>query len=243
MALAFVQQNQALSNTSVTTLGVTFTGNTTTGNCIVVAIGNVLGAGAATNVTDSQSNIYQRALTAKNSTIAQLDIWYALNITGGTTPTVTATFPSIEVTVQIAEFSGVAHSFAIDKAIGTALASIISPLTVTPNYDNYYPNTLVVMMATMNDSADTYSLGSGYSNLQQEVASITGNAAMQSKVVSSIGSQAGSFTYSAVTTKSGVVAMIMLADTPIPTYGINNYQFVKSQDNGNGVMSVSEKIR
>lgn len=85
-----------------------FGSNTTTGNCIIVFVGST--SNYATAVTDSAGNVYTRInLNNKAGTVGCLTAWVCTNITGGTTPTITATIPSTFAgsTIIAQEWSGI----------------------------------------------------------------------------------------------------------------------------------------
>ncbi|MEK9754280.1 MAG: hypothetical protein VW338_13885, partial [Rhodospirillaceae bacterium] len=90
-----VQNAQNSSTSASSTLGITFASDTTTGNLIVVIIRWFNGTTTVDSVTDSQGNTYVSTSVGKqynSSAQHSQQIFYAKNITGGTTPTVTVTF-------------------------------------------------------------------------------------------------------------------------------------------------------
>lgn len=111
MAISFIQSKTQGNGAAATSIAATWNSNTQDGNFIVVAISS--GSGASNNVTsitDSQNNVYTRAVQYYNSgTKPTVDIWYANSIKGGTTPTVTATTVSKNLAMVISEFSGVCY--------------------------------------------------------------------------------------------------------------------------------------
>src|SRR6266496_4391487 len=110
--LAVVQSAQNATTSPSTTVAATFPGNTVTGNLIVVCING--GTNAVSGVTDSDGNTYVAADTG-DLTYSDCEIWYAANITGGTTPTVTVTNAAAQAsTVQIYEIVGADQSSPFD---------------------------------------------------------------------------------------------------------------------------------
>lgn len=215
MAIAFVQSNQALNATSVTSQAVSFTGNTTSGNMIIVAIGTATsGTSSVTSITDSQGNTYQRAIRQANSTTSMVEIWYAMNIVGGTTPTVTATLASMRPAMAIYEFSGLALSAALDQTLGANISSSTA-YSVGPTGSTANANELVFAAAHANSSS-SFSVGSGYSNLRTQGASTVGTLGCESKIVSATGTQTAAETLAAAS--SGTMA-IATFQAPAPPAG------------------------
>lgn len=236
MAIAFVQAAKALTNSSVTTQAVTWSGNTTTGNFIVLCFGTVTNVTSAiTSITDSQSNTYTRAV-GSNVSSAAIEIWYAQNITGGVTPTVTVTLTTGRPLVTVTEFSGVALVDALDS-VGSAVFSATTAYSVGPITKNRSSNTLVIGH-TIANSAGSWTVGSGYSNLTQQVASTTGAQGVESKVVSIADEQVATMTLS--TSSLGRMTIATFSDVPVAQPStFNNFQFARSSDG----ISVTEKIR
>lgn len=243
MAIAFVQQNQALTNAGSSLQAVTWSGNTTTGNLIIVFIGTVTGATRATSITDSQSNVYSFvASLAPGLNQAYWEVWIAKNITGGVTPTVTANLvgSTFRPMMQISEYSGLDTIQPIDKIIvknyPTSTATYGFELSETSASNE------LIFVASLVNGGSAISAGAGYSNLQNQQNASTGNQATESKIVSSKSNHVGSIVNNVGGT-SGNILVLTLSDVtlPSPTYPTrsNNHQFLKV---GNG-MSVGERIR
>ena len=90
-----VQSFKGVSVGTPTVFGA-FTGNTTTGNAILALIWGYSGGGGTRTVTGVAVNAGAATFTKlcgiSNASVPDLEIWVAYNITGGTTPRVTATF-------------------------------------------------------------------------------------------------------------------------------------------------------
>lgn len=144
---------------SAPTVNITWNGNTTTGNLIVIAIGTQT-TSVVVSITDSQSNSYSKVDGTTNSNDGEL--WYAENITGGTTPTVTITLTSILSTAAVMrEYTGIAAS-ALDVhtiRTGTNFAQAFSGPTSTSTQ----PNQLVV--GYISTTTTTPTVDSRFSNL------------------------------------------------------------------------------
>lgn len=239
MPIAFAQGKTLAQTTSVSTAGVVFTSNTVTGNTVVAIYSTRTNLGTTlTSVTDSQSNTYRKAFRFQGGTVT-IEVWYASNITGGTTPTVTFnTSGANTFLLATREYSGVAVPNSFDRGTGVSVTVGTTAFSITDTLSTQQANEVVIIVAH-GLGANTFSAGSGYGNIQtvQDVSNLSTLGA-EDQVVSARGIQSGTITSSTSTT--GGVVLVSFADTAIkaPTT-INNYQFVTA---GNG-MSTSEKIR
>jgi hypothetical protein len=140
---SYVQNNlKSQGTTNTATPSCQFNSNTSSGN-LIVAIYEGGANRAVTSVTDSQSNSYVKAI-AQGGTATPAEIWYALNIVGGTTPTVTVTIASACTfnVVEIYEFSGILSSAAADGAGSSAGGSSVSP--ASGNFTTANANDLII---------------------------------------------------------------------------------------------------
>lgn len=244
MAISFIQQAQALTNAGSSSQAATWSGNTTSGNLIIVFIGTVTLATRVSSITDSQGNTYSfvASLTTGISA-AYWEVWIAKNITGGTTPTVTANLvgSTFRPMMQISEYSGLDTTQPIDQI----LVKNFPTSTATYGFElseNKAANELIFVASLVNQGGGTFSAGAGYSNLQNQTNISTGNQATESKIVSSKASHTGTITCSSSGT-NGNILVLTLADItlPPPTYPTtnNNYQSIKVGDG----MSTGERIR
>ena len=155
---------QTKGNTGTgTSLVTVLDSNTTTGNLILVQI--LLAFPVFSNissVTDSQGNSYASVGSPQTLSNSQLLTYYAFNITGGTTPTVTANFTGSgqQNAVQIREYSGIATTSPLDVIAGAA-GNSNSPSATTATTTN--ANDIVIGSIASNIST-TASAGSGYGN-------------------------------------------------------------------------------
>ena len=138
MAIAFVQQKSTVNGTSQTPAAA-FTSNTTTGNCIMVAVLMGVANTVSSIAISSGSASFVKGIAVPNGNFP-CEIWYALNITGGTTPTVTVTESAVDTVgslIAIYEFSGVATSSAADgtgaSGTGTSASPALGSNLVTTN--------------------------------------------------------------------------------------------------------------
>ena len=195
MAISFVQSTTGNATTSPTTT-TAFAGSTTSGNLIVVTTADDSGLTTSVSaVADSKGNAYTQVVNISSS--SSMQIWYAKNITGGASHTVSATWNTGNTgrCVLVAqEFSGCDTSNPLDQntstgSTGTAVSSGASPTTTQAAE-------LVVGGASHDALASAFSLGSGYTNLGTvNVANCA--VAMESKVVAATGAQTATFTIAA----------------------------------------------
>jgi hypothetical protein len=175
MAAAFVQACQAGDNTSNTSLATAaFGSSTTTGNAIIVATSWDNPSATVTTVTDTAGNTYT-GLTKFNSANNQtIQIFYALNITGGASQVVTMTMDNSRGGRRIVahEVSGLAASgsFRLEAENQDTSAAPFT-VTLTTSTDGEY-----VFSAVCNDGGtgtETYSPSGSFT----EPANGTSNAA------------------------------------------------------------------
>jgi O-glycosyl hydrolase len=155
-SMALVQQ--ATNNTAgATSLAKAFTANVTAGNLIVVAV-----SGWPTptiNVTDSRGNAYAVASPIRQAAGSSFSaIYYAKNITGGADTVTVSANSSVQLSMVIAEFSGLNTTAPLDGNVSAAGTSN------TPSSGNVTPTTatdLLIGAGTHNLSTIT-SAGSGF---------------------------------------------------------------------------------
>ena len=129
-----VQQAQIDSMIDIPSFSVTFPSSNTAGNWIGVAIFGGQSNTHLFTVTDTNGNVYQRALTQGNThDNITLGMYYAENIKGGGPNTITVTPDgSCYIRIVIVEYSGVATSNSIDVTV-SAMGSNVSPNSGTVN--------------------------------------------------------------------------------------------------------------
>jgi len=175
-----------------TDLVLTWGGNTQNGDLIVVMVG-VVNTNSVTSITDSQSNTYTK-IADGTSDYVRGEIWYAKDITGGTTPSVTiATAESDDVTAIMREYSGMSAD-PLDKSAETLDADWLTSHTSGATATTTQADELVVG-GYVGDANSGYTLGSGYSNLAtQDGTDLWISVALEDKVVSSTGTQTATIT-------------------------------------------------
>lgn len=184
----------ASSGASTTTSA--FSSATTTGNLIVVSISTNGAANAVTSVTDTAGNTYAKVWSVANSSVTS-DLWYAENITGGASQTVTVTVSTARATAVVAhEYSGISLTSSLDKSV-TATGSSNAPASGnTPT--TTVASEIVIGAVAMLGGATTFTVGSGYTNLNQQLAANVATA-QESLVTTSTGTQSAAFGASATT--------------------------------------------
>lgn len=240
MAIAFVQASTG-TFTAVATGTAVWSGDTTTGNTVIVGVctNQASGLVSVTKVTDSQGNIYNPAKSFTNTVGGYVvEVWYASNVTGGTTPTVT--FNSIRAItggIIVREYSGLATVNSFDTGAGAA-GSGASPSSGSTPIATRTANEVVVGVMIYGSVTPTISLGSGYSNLTLVTGGGSTHLGAEDKVVASSASQTA--TFGSTASAAFECAVVTFSDTTLsqPTT-LNNYQFSSS---GDGI-SVTEKIR
>ena len=148
MAAAFVQAKATVNNTNATTIAATWDSNTTTGNLIALYVQWAGTTVTISSITDSQSNTYTLIAAEHPSNRDTAALYYATNITGGTTPTVTVTFSATigSRRLIIHEASGLATSspfdqYAINYVIVTAADFSTSSRTTTADGEYIFGGT------------------------------------------------------------------------------------------------------
>lgn len=244
MAIAFSQATTG--SLSVATSGTAiWGGNTTTGNTAIVGImtNQPSGLVSVSSVTDSQGNFYTVAKTFVNTAAGQvIEVWYASNIIGGTTPTVTINSRrAITGGIIAREYSGLSIGNSFDTGI-SGTGSSASPSSGSTPIATRNANEVAVGFMVYGSVTPTISLGAGYANLTTLTGGGSQHLGAEDNIVSSTGFQTA--TFGSTATAQWLCAVATFADTTeIQPTSFNNFQFVGVHDNGNGVMSVTEKIR
>jgi Galactose oxidase-like, Early set domain/Glyoxal oxidase N-terminus len=187
----FVQVNSAprtiqASNSSV---AVTYSSTQTAGNLNIVAVGWGDTTSSISSVTDSKGNTYTRAVGPTSTTRLQHAIYYAKNIAGGSSNTVTVKFNQAAAypDVRILEYSGLDTSSPLDvTAAATGNGTSASSGSATTTSANE-------LIFGAGNSANNYTAaGSGFAN---RIINVYGSIA-EDELVSSSGSYAATATNS-----------------------------------------------
>ncbi|HVO28605.1 MAG TPA: hypothetical protein VMT81_01330, partial [Candidatus Paceibacterota bacterium] len=130
-----VSSSADYSSSAYPSVSATFPSNTSSGDAIVVFLRHDTGSGqTVTGCRDSvnATSSYALAARANNTGNSQeSELWYAQNIAGGTTPTVTCTFntntPYDSIAIQ--EYRGIATTSALDATSTNIVTSASTALT------------------------------------------------------------------------------------------------------------------
>jgi hypothetical protein len=183
--IAFAQVSYAVPQTPQSTVSVTYAKAQTAGNLNVVVVGWNDTNASVTSVTDSNGNVYTRAVgpTTYAGKLSQ-SIYYAKNIAaasaGANTVTVKFNTPAVYPDIRILEYSGIdkvnpVNATAAGAGSGTT-ASTSTATTTTPNVLLFGANTVTSL---------TRGPGSGY--VSRVITSPDGDIALD-RVVTSTGS-------------------------------------------------------
>ena len=212
MAIAFVQSLTAIGDPGTGTYtSAAFGSSTTSGNLIVVTVSDDGGiANGITSVTDSKSNTYVK-VPNEFPGAATVSMWYAKNITGGASHTITVNYDdtiTFASTCVAQEFSGIDTTAPLDVYASTAATST-SP-TSGATSSTTLADELVVGGLAFTAATTTVTLGSGYTNLGTTHQTNAG-VGMESKIVSGTGAQTATFTLGASRSWSCAVATFKAA--------------------------------
>jgi hypothetical protein len=198
MALVQTASNKGLTNS----LAITWGSNTTSKNLIVVGLSLITSSQSVSSISDSQGNTYTLVDVGDTGGGARAELWYAKNITGGTTPTITATISgSVNVAAFAREYSGIDSTSPLDQH--AAASNISTSISAGPITTTYGGETLVAVTSVFS-SIPTVSAGPGYGNLATLTQS--GQVGIEDGSASSPGSYSGTFSLDISNTWSAVVA-------------------------------------
>ena len=211
--IALVQSN-ALRGTGVPSISVPFGSANTAGN-LIIAVVRMSTTSQTVTVTDSAGNSYTDAVAQPQSADGhQVHVFYAKNVAGGAN-TVTATFSATNNRPWLAvyEYSGLSATSPLDRTAnaqgsGTAPSSGATATTVSAN------ELVFAALGLPGSYTGTVAAGSGYVLQLQDTGS--SRAATEAAVVTSTGSYAGTFSLSAGTNWTAVVATFAAAGAPPP---------------------------
>jgi RHS repeat-associated protein len=203
---AFVQ-GAVTSTANVATFG----SSVTTGDLIVVGVTDN-GTSVPTNaITDNKGNTYTRAVQVENtSTDDYAAIFYAKNVTGGSSFAVTMT-STVAGSLAVQEYSGVATSTPLDQ-IATSTGASGNP--TSGNVTTAIDHELYFGLAWNGNNGATWTAGTGYTLREN----ITNNAsaerlATEDKVVTTATTTAATFTTSSTEAFAAAIATFKPATT------------------------------
>ncbi len=114
--MAYVQSNLSKNGNLVSATTTQFTNPVATGDLIVVAVSSWNSSTShVSSVTDNQGNVYTQVVEVIGAANEPLSIWYAKNVVGGSTLTVTVTVsPASSITTAIHEYHGLSGTAPLD---------------------------------------------------------------------------------------------------------------------------------
>lgn len=191
MAITFVQSPTAATGSSGTTLALAFGSNVTAGSMLCA---HIYANHGVSGVADSRSQTYTAAVSVTDGSTFTLATYYFLNTTGGAC-TVTVTFAGAitYASLQVAEYSGIATSAALDKfasnsqtAPGTG-ANAITSGSVTPTTNGQL---ILGWTTALTVGAGTVSAGTGFTGR----VNVFGDTLFEDQVQGAAGAIAATFT-------------------------------------------------
>lgn len=169
MAWSLLQTKTASKTLAAGTTATVSLGNTTNGSLVVVGCMNDSASlGGITGVSCSGMTFTKIDESQTGDTFFNGSLWYAYNITGATTPTLTVTFAAGLIGgAIIREYSGATTTDPLNRFITakevSADAAPTSGLTKLPSAKN----DLVIGFAGTGDSGNTYTAGTGFTDITQ----------------------------------------------------------------------------
>lgn len=212
MAISLIQQTTGSKTNAVAGNCTSVMANTTTGNCLILGIINTATTNKVTGVTDGTNTFVKIDVGVQfgASGTGWITLWYAKNITGLTTPTVTATVTGAGVGsgMVAAEYSGLDTTAPFDQfkytgGTTTAITSGASPTTAQADE-------LVVGFGASDWGNNGYTVGAGYGHLKT-----MGNAdldcSMEDKIVAATAAMTATMTLGNASDQAGGVATFKAA--------------------------------
>jgi hypothetical protein len=206
-----IQSKIDKSNNYVSSKSVTLDSSVASANLVVVAVSAYSnGTANVSSVTDNKGNTYTKAV-AEPSTASGHDhvsIWYAKNVTGGSSFTVTANAPSGNneyLTVAAHEYSGASTTVPLDRT--TSASGISQGIDTGATADTTQAEELIFSAFTHQSSTDpSATAGRGYTKRQ----SITNGTYMplvtEDRVLTNVGPAKGLLFWGEAVGWRGVVA-------------------------------------
>jgi hypothetical protein len=183
------------TNTTFASSVTTDSWTSTSGNALIAIIEADVVAQNGITVTDSKGNTWNRVISTSLAGTFDLEVWVALNITGGASHTVTATDNGggVDSLIMVEEWSGLLTASSIDKSIGatgTASSAANSGATAATTAANE-----LIIGAVAASGNDTFTPGASYSN-GNKVNTTFSSLFFESKVVAATGAQTADATVS-----------------------------------------------
>ena len=224
MGITLVQTKTGQTVLNATALPLALASNTVTGDMIIVAITIDDNADDISSVTSTGSS-FSKITSASGLTgdgFTYVSVWYAFNVTGETTPTITINkSTSVSIEAVLRHYLGVTTTTPLDKVASASGGTSASPssapssgATVTLSQ----ANELVVGISGSDYGGATYTLGSGYGNLVQIANTLnTSEMGTEDKTVAATTGVTAAFTISNATTWRCSVLTFLIAGTATPS--------------------------
>jgi len=184
------------ANTTFSSSVTTESWTSTSGNALIAIVEADVVAQNGVTVTDNKGNTWNRVISTALAATFDLEVWVALNITGGAGHTVTATDNGggVDSLIMVEEWSGIASASAVDKFVGAtginSSAANSGATATTTQADE------LVIGAVSASGNRTFTEGAGYSN-GNKVNTTFSSLFFESKIVSATGAQTATATISA----------------------------------------------
>lgn len=209
-AIQHLQSTLGSSYIYVTSQAATLAQPVTSGNTVIVAVSNYQSANANTaSVTDNKGNTYTKIVTNPTAVSGnnQISLWYATNVAGGSSFTVTATSSATSyLSIAAHEYAGLLTSTTLDSTsnqngVGTSATTGLTAMTIQNN-ELVFGAFLHENFATINPTATN-----GFTIRQSIVnGSVYEPLVTLDKIVSTTGQYAATLTWATSATWRGAVA-------------------------------------
>lgn len=197
MAWSLLQTKTASKTLAAGTTATVSLGNTTNGSLVVVGCMCDSGStGGITSITCSGMSFTKIDDALTGDTLFNGSLWYAYNITGATTPTLTVNFGAFLIGgAIIREYSGAMITDPLDKHAIDQEVSANTNLNSGATATQTGSNDLVIGFGGTGDSGNTYTAGGGYGNATTLKVGTTVDLGMEEKTLSgSTAAQTATFT-------------------------------------------------
>jgi len=232
----------AVNNTSGAnaTIVATFGTNITPGSMITICGVTVTTtiSSVADGPGDTFTAVASSPLTA-SATSVHFGMWYALNSIGGSkTCTINTNAANGGQYIIAQEWSEILTASALDTSNSTL--SVSGAAITTPSINTAKAYELIIAMWGINGNTGSFTVPASWYTYNGFQANATGGAVAVEAQLSNTGSFAGAGTISSSFLCGGIIAAF---ETTKTAFVLNNFQQPSVLDNGNGTMSVTEKIR
>ncbi len=208
-------QSNAVQGAGTRSVSLPFAAANTAGN-LIIAFVRMSTTSQTVALTDTAGNSYVDAVSqAQTADGHQIHILYAQNIKGGAN-TVTAAFSATNnhPWLAIYEYSGLSKTNPLDQT-AHAQGSSASPSTGLTGTTSSTTELLFAGVGLVSNYSGTVTAGAGFTLQMQNTAS--SRAANEAEAVTAAGSYSGTFSLSAATNWSAVVATFAAASQPVIT--------------------------